>query len=155
VISSFPPSPNRLLEEAVARELGVEKGVVAAKGVVPAKGVAEAKGDAVDRDGVVESASPTFLPKRDGFGALKNIIRPGQIKYLVKIYVLQLNGAVNQKCSGSGVAILLFNLAFSRSKYSIQICYKKKHAELQFLRSVGVLEPLTHVYGYQKDPSLI
>ncbi len=71
MISSFPPSPNRLLEEAVARELGVEKGVVAAKGVVPAKGVAEAKGDAVDRDGVVESASPTFLPKRGSFGALK------------------------------------------------------------------------------------
>jgi hypothetical protein len=71
VISSFPPNPNRLLEEAVARELGVEKGVVAAKGVAAVKGVVPAKGDAVDRDGVVESASPTFLPKRDCFGALK------------------------------------------------------------------------------------
>jgi hypothetical protein len=65
VISSFPPKPNRLLEEAVERELGVEKGVAAAKGVVAAKG------DAVERDGVVESASPTFLPKRGSFGALK------------------------------------------------------------------------------------
>ncbi len=65
MISSFPPNPNRLLEEAVKRELGVEKGVVAAKGV------ADANGDAVDSDGVVESASPTFLPKRGSFGALK------------------------------------------------------------------------------------
>ncbi len=110
MISSFPPNPNRLLEEAVEKELAVEKGVVAAKGVVPAKG------DAVERDGVVESASPTFLPKRDGFGALKNIIRLRQIKYLVRCTrVLQLNGAVDQNYSGSGVTIFL---AFSQIRIS-------------------------------------